>query len=174
MATASARIHMGASSGLLKKQKNLLKWKPVYAILKSGRRCRKRCCAVEVEAENRLGPTTKGAPLFKKVAEGIKAQVQQVGDGQKLPSERALSEMYGTTRVTVRKAIKELIDRGVVYSEVGRGNFRASAARGETTRSKLAGSIVSVILPDLSQIYTGDYQSDCAILQIARDTRHAS
>lgn len=43
-----------------------------------------------------------------------------------LPSERMLCEMFSANRVTLREAIKEMKNEGVLYSVHGKGNFIAS------------------------------------------------
>ena len=46
-----------------------------------------------------------------------------LGAGSKLPSERQLSEMFGTTRITLREALSSLEADGLVYREDRRGWF---------------------------------------------------
>lgn len=46
--------------------------------------------------------------------------------GDRLPSERDLSEIYGVSRMTARQALKELEEDGYVYRETGRGTFVSS------------------------------------------------
>lgn len=43
--------------------------------------------------------------------------------GDKIPSERMLSELYGVSRMTARQAITQLTNEGIVYREKGRGTF---------------------------------------------------
>lgn len=45
--------------------------------------------------------------------------------GCKLPAERKLSEVFGTTRITLREALVQLESRGVIYREERRGWFIA-------------------------------------------------
>lgn len=47
----------------------------------------------------------------------------ELGEGARLPSERALSLRYGVSRTVVREALKSLQGDGLIRSEVGRGNF---------------------------------------------------
>jgi GntR family transcriptional regulator len=49
----------------------------------------------------------------------------QLRPHDKLPSERQLCEVLGTSRTTLRSAIKRLIMEGVVYSKRGAGTFVA-------------------------------------------------
>lgn len=48
-------------------------------------------------------------------------------DNDPLPSERQLSDKYEVSRDTVRKAVRYLEERGVIYSDHGRGTFVAPA-----------------------------------------------
>ena len=43
--------------------------------------------------------------------------------GSKLPAERKLSELFGTTRITVREALLQLEAQGQIYREERRGWF---------------------------------------------------
>lgn len=43
--------------------------------------------------------------------------------GDKIPSERALSEEYGVSRMTARQAVSALVIDGVVYRETSKGTF---------------------------------------------------
>jgi GntR family transcriptional regulator len=45
--------------------------------------------------------------------------------GDLLPSQRALSEKYGMSHMTVRRAINELISEGIIYSIQGKGIYVA-------------------------------------------------
>ncbi len=62
-------------------------------------------------------------PAYRQVkdylAEGI---LQKKWDGE-IPSERQLSEMAGVTRMTVRQAVGELVNEGLLYRIKGKGTF---------------------------------------------------
>ncbi|HAI06371.1 MAG TPA: MFS transporter, partial [Pantoea sp.] len=45
--------------------------------------------------------------------------------GGRLPAERALSEAFGTTRITLREALGKLEAQGMIYRELRRGWFIA-------------------------------------------------
>jgi GntR family transcriptional regulator len=65
--------------------------------------------------------------LYVVVADYLAAQVADgaLKPGQRLPSERQLAESYGVAYMTVRRAMKELRERGVVVSVHGKGTFVA-------------------------------------------------
>jgi GntR family transcriptional regulator len=50
----------------------------------------------------------------------------ELAPGQQLPTERELSESFGVSRVTVRRALGALSTAGMVYAIQGRGTFVAS------------------------------------------------
>lgn len=48
-----------------------------------------------------------------------------LGPHQRIPSERELGQMLGVSRMTVRQALTQLINEGVLYSRAGKGTFVA-------------------------------------------------
>lgn len=46
--------------------------------------------------------------------------------GDRIPSERTLSDDFGASRMTIRQAVNELVNEGKLYREQGRGTFVAS------------------------------------------------
>ena len=64
-------------------------------------------------------------PLYEQVADHVEAQIAS-GDltpGQKFPDMRDLAEEWGVAYQTVRRAMRELRERGLVVSRVGKGTF---------------------------------------------------
>lgn len=51
---------------------------------------------------------------------------QKVLKGEKVPSERELSESLGLSRMTVRQGIEVLVNEGILRKELGRGTFVSS------------------------------------------------
>jgi GntR family transcriptional regulator len=51
----------------------------------------------------------------------------ELNAGQKQPAERDLADEWGIAHQTVRRAMRELRERGLVVSRVGKGTFVASA-----------------------------------------------
>ena len=62
-------------------------------------------------------------PKGKHIKDVLAALVLESRDGSLLPSERVLAERFGVARMTVRGAIGELEDRGLVRRVAGRGTF---------------------------------------------------
>ena len=74
--------------------------------------------------------TEKPAPLFRRIAEDLRQRVSQGiwQADEALPSRGQLCEEFGTTRVTLDKAIQELVRAGVLHSARGVGTFVARPA----------------------------------------------
>ena len=65
------------------------------------------------------------APLYQQVLEVIKGKIENgtyPADSQ-IPTELELSRMFGVGRVTVRRAIEELVGEGYLTKRQGRGTF---------------------------------------------------
>lgn len=66
-------------------------------------------------------------PYYHQVKEGVKAQIN-VGDlkpGDMLPSELALSEQLGISRLVVHRAYRELVSEGLLIRKRAKGTFVA-------------------------------------------------
>jgi len=79
--------------------------------------------------------TTPGVPLGTPLYKEIKRQMMEAltgGEwkpGEAIPAERRLSERYGISIGTVRKAIDELVAENILIRQQGRGTFVASHTR---------------------------------------------
>jgi GntR family transcriptional regulator len=69
-------------------------------------------------------------PLYIQLANRLRDSINegQIASGEALPSERALSELTGASRVTIRKAIEQLVDEGLLQRRHGSGTFIAPRA----------------------------------------------
>lgn len=69
--------------------------------------------------------TSRNAPLYQRIYEDVKTSIK---DGtykpdEKIPSEAELSNEYGVSRITVRRAIEDLCSDGYLIKMQGRGTF---------------------------------------------------
>src|SRR5512143_4124363 len=82
--------------------------------------------------------TSSGLPRYVQIRESLRAEIAQgaIKPGQKLLPEDELAGQYGVSRMTVRQALTDLIDAGIVYRRHGVGNF-VSQAHIERDHSKL-------------------------------------
>lgn len=64
-------------------------------------------------------------PLYYQIIEDIKAQLKEgrLSSGEKLPTEQWLCQHYDVSRVTIRKALSELIASGLVQGKRGKGYY---------------------------------------------------
>jgi GntR family transcriptional regulator len=66
-------------------------------------------------------------PKYYQLKEIIRDMIEkdELGVGQAIPAENALSEEYGVSRMTTRRAIVELVNEGLLYRVQGLGTFVA-------------------------------------------------
>jgi DNA-binding GntR family transcriptional regulator len=66
-------------------------------------------------------------PLYEQAADWIAARIEsgELVPGQKFRDQRELAEDWGIAYQTVRRAMRELQERGLVVSRVGKGTFVA-------------------------------------------------
>ncbi|MYI02727.1 MAG: GntR family transcriptional regulator [Gammaproteobacteria bacterium] len=78
---------------------------------------------------------TGNTPLSLQIAKSIRRQIHegQIATGEALPSERELCELTGASRVTIRKAVDQLIDEGLLWRKQGSGTFVSERIEVETT-----------------------------------------
>lgn len=76
----------------------------------------------------KIGPEwDSSAPLYIQLANNLRQLIfdGEMETGDALPSERRLTEITGASRVTVRKAIEQLIDEGLLLRRQGAGTYIA-------------------------------------------------
>src|SRR5215469_9621512 len=78
-----------------------------------------------------VGVSPVGRTLYGRVAEQVEALALAgpLGEETVLPPEWALAEELGVSRGTLRRALADLEDRGLLRREAGRGTFVNPAAR---------------------------------------------
>ena len=92
-------------------------------------------------------------PLYQIIIEEISSSIDSglYKPNGKLPSEADLMQTFGTSRITVTRALKELELRGFIYRRKGKGSF---AAPRRLTGSK----IISLVLPHKEGFFSGGQQ----------------
>jgi GntR family transcriptional regulator of arabinose operon len=82
-------------------------------------------------------------PKYKQLAEKLSQDILagKYEAGHKLPSEAALVRRYGTSRITVGHAMRELKQRGLIARIAGSGTY--------VTKPPLGGMLFGLIIPDL-------------------------
>ena len=75
-------------------------------------------------------PDTQGPEyVYIQLADHIQALIEtgELRPGSRLPAERDMAEQYGVAYLTVRRAMRELRERELIQTVVGRGTFVAAA-----------------------------------------------
>jgi GntR family transcriptional regulator len=69
--------------------------------------------------------------VYMLIADDIARQVErgELRDDQRLPSEADLAGHYGAARMTIRRAVRELRERGLVKVISGKGTYVVPAAQ---------------------------------------------
>ena len=66
-------------------------------------------------------------PLYRQVSDALETRLVQLAEpGTKLPSEAELSQAFEVNRLTVRRALDELNQRGLIETVRGKGSFVAT------------------------------------------------
>jgi GntR family transcriptional regulator len=71
----------------------------------------------------------RAEPLYHQLETALKARLE-AGEwlpGAQFPNEERLCEEYGVSRITVRQALRELVQRGLIVRRQGRGTFVADS-----------------------------------------------
>ncbi|KHE67881.1 GntR family transcriptional regulator [Halobacillus sp. BBL2006] len=65
------------------------------------------------------------APLYRRIAQQIKDEIEEGNwmEGEAIPTENHLSEQYNASRVTIRQAIKVLVEDGLLEKIQGSGTY---------------------------------------------------
>lgn len=113
-------------------------------------------------------------PLYKQIANIIAQDIkdEKYKDGDRLPSELTLKDVFGVSRITIRAAIAELIDEGLIVRSQGKGTFIAPQKSimpatdhpGFTQACLLAGRTPTTKL--LSIDYTYPSPAECQFLKL--------
>ncbi len=64
-------------------------------------------------------------PKYYQLRERLREQIELLTADQPIPSENELCQTHGVSRITVRKAINDLIHEGLLYAVQGKGTFVA-------------------------------------------------
>lgn len=93
--------------------------------------------------------------LYKKIYHFIKQQIDsgQLQAGDRLPTEKALSEQFSVSRITSKRALVELEQEGLITRSRGKGSFVTDGPPPSTQPNK----DILLILPFASDYELGDY-----------------
>lgn len=79
-------------------------------------------------------------PLYAQLRDILKEQIEghEFRPGERIPSEEALIRGYGVSRITVRRALSELVAEGYLTKRSGKGSFVSPPDRRTAAPSKVA------------------------------------
>lgn len=81
-------------------------------------------------------------PKYVTVRDHLRRRILTMELGEKLPAEPQLCDEYHVSRITLRHAVDDLIQEGLLIREQGRGTFRADANQNSDESEVISGSIV--------------------------------
>ncbi|MBN1482459.1 GntR family transcriptional regulator [candidate division KSB1 bacterium] len=89
-------------------------------------------------------------PLYFQIKDDIFKDIEsgKFMAGERLPAERLLAEKYGVTRMTIRQAIKLLVDQGFLQARQGSGTYIAERS---PSANQSENKIIGVLLPDIQR-----------------------
>ncbi len=90
----------------------------------------------------------KSPPLYEQVAESIRAAIAsgRIGPDEQIESHQSLAKKHGVSLITVRRALSDLANEGLIYSRGRRGTF---AQKPGPKKSSLETSTIGLVLQDL-------------------------
>lgn len=114
-----------------------------------------------------MKPTTARHPLYKQIRQHVLDQIHKKRwlPEQQIPSEHELAEQFQVSRVTVRGALSELVNEGVIYRIPGKGSFVHSGTASQVLSEKDADpapngrKMVAFLMPRLDNRFTANVVS---------------
>src|ERR1017187_10364462 len=87
-------------------------------------------------------------PMYQKIRERLERDIAggHYAAGQKFPSEAALVQRFGASRITVGRAVRELQERGLLDRVAGSGTYVRGAAQRPTE-----GLLFGLVIPNLGE-----------------------
>lgn len=101
-----------------------------------------------------------GATIYLKIKEELLNAVQNMTANDPIPSERELAARYRASRMTVRNAINELVEEGILYRDKNKGTFVADQKLMKKNTSSEALSKTDEGDSDYNVIYFSAWYSD--------------
>ena len=123
-----------------------------------------------------MAETVDATPVYMRIRRCIEERIERGAypTGSMIPSEKDLAEEFGTTRLTIRSAVDELVRRGQIRRVRGKGAFVAQKVPAFFERTvgfresvRASGGEPSVRILARSKRYAGPYYAD--LFGIAED-----
>ena len=86
-------------------------------------------------------------PLYKQLIGELEGKIAQgiYQPGEQLMPESDMAKSFGVSLITVRKALKELVDKGLIERQQGKGTF---VAKKKVSQESLSGDELFGAVPD--------------------------
>ena len=99
-------------------------------------------------------------PLYRQIARKLRIQIEQMKPGEALGTEAELEQRFAVSRITIRRAIDELAQDGLVTRRPGQGTF--------VSRTKIADKlgILYSWTERMHELGLEPHTVDCEILQV--------
>lgn len=103
--------------------------------------------------------------LYADIVDDLTKEIANLQKGDQLPSERQLCTIYNVSRTTIRSAINELVNSGLIYQIHGKGTFATGKSKDQdnlnkyysfTQRIKANGQTPKSIILDFDIIEAGE------------------
>ncbi len=126
-------------------------------------------------------------PLYEQIKHFILSRIEagEYLPHSQLPSERQLSEQFSVSRLTVSKAIKQLVEDGWLYTQIGKGTYigeepiqqqidmltsftEEMKIRGQKTSSRVLNASVKPASPEVAEILSIPQGADVVELERVR------
>ena len=105
---------------------------------------------------------SKRQPLYKQIRTYIVDNISQNRwkPNDKIPSENELAAQFHVSRITIKNALQELTNEGVIYRIQGKGSFVSKHESGETpvyqSDSGQDSNLVAYLMPRLDNLFTAN------------------
>ncbi|MFV0255191.1 MAG: GntR family transcriptional regulator, partial [Erysipelotrichaceae bacterium] len=99
-------------------------------------------------------------PKYQQIKNQILLEITKLSPNTAVESERDLSVKYSVSRMTVRKALNDLVDEGYLYRDSNKGTFIADKElrKKNTTLDKVGSLSYKTIYFDVKSTYTDEVQ----------------
>jgi DNA-binding LacI/PurR family transcriptional regulator len=105
---------------------------------------------------------SKRTPLYKQIRKYVLNNISQNHwkPNDRIPSENELAAQFKVSRITIKNALQELIDEGIIYRIQGKGSFVAANRSGEPLVYQSApfaeNTLVAYLMPRLDNRFTAN------------------
>ena len=113
-------------------------------------------------------------PLYEQVKINLQSQMTSrvFSPGERLPSETELCKTFGVSRITIRRALDDLVNEGILERKQGKGTFVAERKSEIKIRplNNLGGGFTDSRAPGMQQSIRLISKKECACGKMERET----